>query len=176
MMRLPQSFHALVTQDGQRTRRETEAYHELTSPATRQETRWRFSPPSDAQQGHGEMSKVPLDKFRHARSPRGRGGDEQVFVRRSASPLRRRHCNTERKWTRQRPRRRQKQGCRGDGVANTLWAYATMGRAPGAATSRALNMPASASARPSRSQCLLHSVVQRLVTLGKAVSGDPGQG
>ena len=95
MMRLPQSFHALVTQDGQRTRRETEAYHELTSPATRQETRWRFSPPSDAQQGHGEMSKVPLDKFRHARSPRGRGGDEQVFVRRSASPLRRRHCNTE---------------------------------------------------------------------------------
>jgi len=46
-----------------------------------QETRRRFSPPSDAQQGHGEMSKGPSDKFRPARSrsPRDRGWDEQAF-------------------------------------------------------------------------------------------------
>jgi hypothetical protein len=44
------------------------------------------------------MSKVPSEKFRpfRSRSPRGRGGDEQVFVRRSASPLRHGHCNKER--------------------------------------------------------------------------------
>jgi hypothetical protein len=44
------------------------------------------------------MSKVPSDKFRpfRSRSPRGRGGDEPLFVRRSASPLRHGHCNKER--------------------------------------------------------------------------------
>ena len=71
------------------------------SPKSREKTRRRSAPPSDAQQGHGEMSKVPSDKFRPARSrsppsaPRGRGGDEQVFVRPSASPLRQGHCNKE---------------------------------------------------------------------------------
>jgi hypothetical protein len=44
------------------------------------------------------MSKEPSDEFRpfRSRSPRGRGGAEQVFVRRSASPLRHGHCNKER--------------------------------------------------------------------------------
>ena len=52
------------------------------------------------------MSKEPADKFRpfRSRSPRGRGGAEQVFVRCSASPLRHGHCNKERGNVRDRDR------------------------------------------------------------------------
>jgi hypothetical protein len=52
------------------------------------------------------MSRVPSDKFRpfRSRSPRGRGGDEQVFVLRSASPLRHWHGNKERRNVRDRDR------------------------------------------------------------------------